>query len=91
MSNFRLQFLQKGFLPINIILKLEIEFQISEYARTAVTEPKDGIIFSDCCIIIVCFVEDIIDSDASCIDIAQQMLQMPIERAFECLSKVVEE
>jgi len=37
------------------------------------------------------FVEDIIDSEASCIDIAQQMLQMPIERAFECLSKVVEE
>ena len=37
------------------------------------------------------FVTDIIDSDLPCIEIAQAMLQMPIEKAFECLSRVIEE
>ncbi len=37
------------------------------------------------------FLEDIIHSEASCMDIAQEMLQMPIERAFDCLSRVIEE
>lgn len=37
------------------------------------------------------FVEDIINSEASCMDVAQEMLQLPIERAFECLSRVIEE
>lgn len=37
------------------------------------------------------FWTDIIESEASCMDVAQEMLQMPIERAFECLSRVVEE
>lgn len=37
------------------------------------------------------FVNDIIDSDLPCVEVAQAMLQMPIERAFECLSRVIEE
>lgn len=37
------------------------------------------------------FINDIINSDSSCVEIAQSMLQMPIEKAFECLSKVIEE
>lgn len=37
------------------------------------------------------FVNDIIDSDLPCIEAAQAMLQMPIEKAFECLSRVIEE
>ena len=37
------------------------------------------------------FINDIINSDLSCVEIAQSMLQMPIEKAFECLSKVIEE
>ena len=37
------------------------------------------------------FVVDIIESESSCMDIAQQMLQMPIERAFESLIRIVEE
>lgn len=37
------------------------------------------------------FMNDVIDSDLPCIEVAQAMLQMPIERAFECLSRVIEE
>ena len=37
------------------------------------------------------FINDIIRSDLPCVEIAQAMLQMPIEKAFECLSIVIEE
>lgn len=37
------------------------------------------------------FVNDIINSEKTCIELAQEMLQMPIESAFECLSRVIEE
>lgn len=37
------------------------------------------------------FLNDIIYSDIPCVEVAQAMLQMPIERAFECLSRVIEE
>lgn len=37
------------------------------------------------------FVEDIIDGDATSIEIAQEMLQLPVSKAFRNLSTVVEE
>lgn len=37
------------------------------------------------------FMNDIINSDLPCVEVAQEMLQMPIDRAFECLSRVIEE
>ena len=36
------------------------------------------------------FITDIIDSEKSCMEIAQDLLQYPIGKAFESLSKVIE-
>lgn len=37
------------------------------------------------------FENDILDSEMTCMEIAQEMMQFPIGRAFECLSRVIEE